>query len=114
MQIFQMPELKNKKVLVVDDVITAGTAIRESITLLAKDDASVAGVVIALDRQEKVSDSVNKSAIQGVKEEFGFDVFPIVALDDLLAFIENDKDQDLGPDVVKAVQAYREKYGVTK
>lgn len=111
--------VKGKKVLVVDDVITAGTAIRESINILAKESATVSGVVIALDRQEKTGKEgalENISAIQAVKKEFGFDVASIVALDDLLSFLSKistqSSDND-NKDSLKAVKAYREKYGTT-
>mmetsp|Transcript_4043 Transcript_4043/g.5924 ORF Transcript_4043/g.5924 Transcript_4043/m.5924 type:complete len:533 (+) Transcript_4043:23-1621(+) len=103
--------VKDQKVLVVDDVITAGTAIRESISLLAKENASVAGVVIALDRQEKAKGS-DLSAIQAVKKEFGFDVASIVGLDSLLTFLEKSESAEYGEEVLKSVAAYRKEYGV--
>jgi len=104
--------VKGQRVLVVDDVITAGTAIRESISMLGKENASVAGVVIALDRQEKKSDTEDQSAIQAVKEEFGFDVFPIVALDDLLAYLKSNGGAQA--DALASVEAYRAEYGVDR
>jgi uridine monophosphate synthetase len=105
--------VKGKKVLVVDDVITAGTAIRESIDILGKEGGSVAAVVIALDRQERASDTNPLSAIQGVKKDFGIDVVPIVALDDLLGYLKQSQGA-FEPQVLAAVEAYRAQYGVAK
>ena len=103
--------VNGKRILVVDDVITAGTAIRQSIDMLSKENASVIGVIVALDRQEKATDTSSESAIQAVKKEFGFDVFSIVGLDDLLAFLKK-KGGEFDPSILADVQAYRTKYGV--
>lgn len=95
------------RVLIIDDVITAGTAIRESMALLDACQAQAAGVVIALDRQERGQGPL--SAIQEVERQYGIPVVSIVRLDDLLAHLA-DK-----PDFAQAraaVQAYRERYGV--
>lgn len=95
------------RVLIIDDVITAGTAIRESMALLDACQAQAAGVVIALDRQERGQGPL--SAIQEVERRYGIPVVSIVRLDDLLAHLA-DK-----PDFAQAraaVQAYRERYGV--
>merc|ERR1711924_274791 len=79
-----------KRVLILDDVIIAGTAIRETMDILNAAQAVAAGVVIALDRQEQTGNQesqVAKSAIQGVAEEFGIPVSSVVQLDDLILFL---------------------------
>jgi len=96
------------RVLIIDDVITAGTAIRESIQLIRAQGAEVAGIVIALDRQEQGRESA-RSAAQEIQDEFGFPVFSIVGLSDLLALAGTD------PELAQyrvALQNYRNRYGV--
>ncbi|MCJ8314540.1 MAG: orotate phosphoribosyltransferase [Saccharospirillaceae bacterium] len=95
------------KVLIVDDVITAGTAIAEVMELLSHQPVEVAGVVVAMDRQEKASGEL--SAIQEVAKKFGIEVISIVCLDQLLGFIEQDETLQ---DHLVQVQAYRAEYGV--
>ena len=78
--------LAGRRVLIVDDVITAGTAIREALGLIADAGGTVAGIVIALDRQERVGDDDRLSAAQRVAAEQGVPVIAIASLADLLAF----------------------------
>lgn len=73
--------------LIVDDVITAGTAIRQSMDLLASVQARPVGVALALDRQEKGGDTP-LSAVQSVQQEFGLHVVSIVGLNQLLAYLQ--------------------------
>lgn len=96
------------RVLIIDDVITAGTAIRESMEIIHAQDAEVAGIVIALDRQEKGKDS-ELSASQEIRAQYGVPVVSVVGLDDLLAFSEQD------PALAQyrqALQNYRNQYGM--
>ena len=72
--------------LIVDDVITAGTAIREALGLIAAAGGTVAGIVIALDRQERVGDDDARSAAERVAQDQGVPVIAIAGLSDLLAF----------------------------
>lgn len=95
------------KVLVIDDVITAGTAIREAVDIIQAAGASLAAVVIALDRQERGQG--NKSAIQEVEETFGITVTSIVKLEHLLQYLLDKPEQT---EDVERIQAYREQYGV--
>ncbi len=95
------------KVLVIDDVITAGTAIRESVAILNAADATLAGVVISLDRQEKGTGDV--SAIQEVEKQFSIDVAHIVSLSDLVEFLGDESGQE---DVLALIRSYRDRYGV--
>jgi len=94
-------------VLIVDDVITAGTAIRESIDVIAAAAARPAGVVLALDRQECGTGS-RLSAVQEVGREFGIPVVPILTLADLLDHLKtHGRTADLA-----AMAAYRDRYGL--
>ena len=95
------------KVLVIDDVITAGTAIRESVAILDAAGAELAGVVISLDRQEKGTGSV--SAIQEVEQQYRVSVANIVNLADLVEFLTSLPKQQ---QALESIQKYREKYGV--
>lgn len=95
------------RVLIVDDVISAGTSVRESVELIRAHHADPAGVVIALDRMEKGVGE--KSAVQEVQERYGMPVVSVVNLTDLLAFLEARPDW---ADRLKAVARYREQYGV--
>ncbi|MGH8031418.1 MAG: orotate phosphoribosyltransferase [Luteimonas sp.] len=78
--------LAGRRVLVVDDVITAGTAIGEALRIIADGGGTPAGIVIALDRQERVADADAQSAAQAVAATHGIPVVAIVELSDLLAF----------------------------
>ncbi|MDH3871331.1 MAG: orotate phosphoribosyltransferase [Gammaproteobacteria bacterium] len=95
------------RVLVIDDVITAGTAIREAVEIIEAAGATLAGVVIALDRQERGQGE--RSAIQEVEERFGIRVISIIRLEQLLEYLREKPER--GAEVAK-IQAYREQYGV--
>ncbi len=95
------------KVMLVDDVITAGTAIRESMQLIQANNATLAGVLIALDRQEKGQGEL--SAIQEVERDFNTQVVSIVSLADLVEYLK------LQPDMAEHlanIQQYRKDYGI--
>ena len=95
------------RVLIVDDVISAGTSVRESVGLIRAQGAKPAGVVIALDRMEKGVGE--KSAVQEVQEHYGVPVISVVNLNDLLAYLE--EQADLG-NRLAAVARYRDQYGI--
>jgi orotate phosphoribosyltransferase len=96
------------RVLIVDDVITAGTSVRESVELIRGQGASPAGVLIALDRMERGQGQ--RSAVQEVRESFGIPVVAIATVDDLMAFIDGRPDLAVyGP----KVEAYRAVYGAS-
>jgi orotate phosphoribosyltransferase len=97
------------RVLIVDDVITAGTAIRESIDLIRAAGATPAGVLLALDRQERGRESA-RSAVQEVREQFGLPVVSILTLADLIAGLEQGL-QGVPPGIVADMRAYRDRYG---
>jgi orotate phosphoribosyltransferase len=95
------------RVLIVDDVITAGTAVREAHDIITSNGADVAGLAISLDRQERGQGSL--SAVQELKSSLGIPVISIIQLDDLIENLEESRDyaEFLGP-----VVDYRRKYGV--
>ncbi len=104
------------RVLIIDDVISAGTSVRESIAMIRAAGAEPCGVTIALDRQEKASaDGVDAphSAVQFVQRELGLAVVAIATLDDLLQFLSVQSDATLASHL-PAVQAYRSRYGVAQ
>jgi len=96
------------RVLIVDDVISAGTSVRESVTLIQSAGAIPAGVVIALDRMERGSGQL--SAVQEVQQVHGMAVMSIINLNDLVDYLHNH--QELVQHL-QAVQRYREQYGVS-
>ena len=96
------------EVLIIDDVITAGTAIREVMQIIASQEgAKAAGVLIALNRQERGNGEL--SAIQEVERDFGIPVVSIVSLNQVLQFLEDDPQLKQH---LPAVKAYREQFGV--
>jgi orotate phosphoribosyltransferase len=94
------------KVLIIDDVISAGTSVRESIDIIKAQGAQPAAVIIALDRQEV--GKTDKTAIQEVEKEFGIPVVSIVCLGHLINYLEQQSDMQ---QYVAAIKTYREKYG---
>jgi orotate phosphoribosyltransferase len=92
--------------LIVDDVITAGTAIREAVDIIRTAGGEPTGVLLALDRQEKGTGEL--SAVQQVREELGIPVASIIELADLIHHLEHSADS---PDLLGSVVAYRERYG---
>jgi orotate phosphoribosyltransferase len=95
------------QVLIIDDVISAGTSVRESIAVIRQAGAEPAGIAIALDRQERGRGDL--SAVQEVQSEFGIACVSIATLDDLLDYLR--MRQPEGVDVA-AIQRYRDEYGV--
>ncbi|MAT52077.1 MAG: orotate phosphoribosyltransferase [Porticoccaceae bacterium] len=95
------------RVLIIDDVITAGTAIREVMGLIEQAGAKPAGVVVGLDRKEKGSGEL--SAIQEVERDYGIPVISIVAIEHVIGFLEDRGGND---QIVTQIRDYRERYGV--
>ena len=95
------------RVLIIDDVISTGSSIRESVKIIKSMNARPVGVIIGLDRQEY---GLNRwSAIQEVEDEHEIPVFSLICLDDLLGYLENNSDLN---EHLLSVQTYRSKYGV--
>lgn len=97
------------RVLIIDDVISAGTSVRESVELIRATGATPCGVVIALDRMERGSG--NLSAVQEVERDYGIPVVAVATLDDLMTFLHDRPDFKAHE---AAVMHYRQEYGVAK
>jgi orotate phosphoribosyltransferase len=95
------------KVLIIDDVITAGTAIREVMSILEQAGAVAAGVLIGLDRKER--GKTDQSAIQEVEKQFGIPVASIIDIDDILHYLKAKPDHN---NLVEQIDKYRQQYGV--
>ena len=95
------------RIMLVDDVITAGTAIRESMEIIKANGADLAGVLVAIDRQEKGKGEL--SAIQEVERDFGCAVISIVSLGDVVSYLAEQPGMEQH---LAAVKAYRAEYGV--
>ncbi|TXH66957.1 MAG: orotate phosphoribosyltransferase [Lysobacteraceae bacterium] len=105
--------MAGRRVLIVDDVITAGTAIREALALIRAADAETVGIVIALDRQEvaagpQTGGGAGRSAAQALTDEHGIPVIAVAGLDDLLAFTGERAELSRERD---RLLAYRARYG---
>ncbi|WP_114650182.1 orotate phosphoribosyltransferase [Pseudothauera hydrothermalis] len=94
------------RVLILDDVISAGTSVRESVNIIHAAGAEPAGVVIALDRMERGSGSL--SAVQEVRQQYGIPVIAVATLEDLIAYLADSPQLAAN---LEAVMAYRERYG---
>jgi orotate phosphoribosyltransferase len=95
------------KVLIIDDVITAGTAIREVMSMVEQAGAKAAGVVIGVDRKERGNGQ--SSAIQEVEQQFEIPVVSIIDIDDILTYLEAKADMQ---ELVEQIKEYRKEYGV--
>ena len=94
------------RVLIIDDVISAGTSVRESVEIIRANSATPAGVIIALDRQERGQQE--RSAIEEVEESYGIPVASIVRLEHLIEYLSEKSDST---DALTRIEAYREQYG---
>lgn len=97
--------LAGKRVLIIDDVITAGTAIKEAFTIIKDAGAEVAGVILALDRRETTVDS-DRSAVQIISEMYKVPVISIVSIIEIIQFL----DGKIKDDEMEAIKEYRAKY----
>lgn len=95
------------RVLIVDDVISAGTACREAAQIVENNGAVLAGIAISLDRQEKGQGE--KSAVQEVEESYGIEVINIIGLEDVIEHMKMSINNDA---LIAQIDAYREQYGV--
>lgn len=98
--------VEGKKVWIIDDVITAGTAIREVVTILKNAGAQIAGVLVALDRQEKGQGDL--SAIQEVQKELEIPVHALITMKDLMNYLDAKGEKG----ALAKMEAYRVKYGI--
>lgn len=100
--------MKGKRVLIIDDVMTAGTAIREAIQIINSEGGILAGVVVALDRQERGTDSALSTVVM-VEKEFSVKVAAIIKFEDIIAFSR----EALNAQDSSAMERYRDQYGVS-
>lgn len=96
------------RVLIVDDVVSAGTSVNESVSLIKAAGAIPVGVAVSVDRQERGDD--RRSAIQAIEADLGLEVVSLICLDDLVAYLETDPGRH---DALNRVRAYRETYGAS-
>lgn len=99
--------LCGQRVVIVDDVITAGTAIQNSIRLIREAGGILVGIVVLLDRQERAAQGI--STVQSIEAEYGIPVLSVMRLADILDFVKHDP---AGVDYREAVQAYHQAYGL--
>ncbi|MBF0263687.1 MAG: orotate phosphoribosyltransferase [Gammaproteobacteria bacterium] len=99
----------NGKVMIIDDVISAGTSVRESMDIIEHENAKAAGVVIALDRQERGKNDI--SAIKEIEQQFQIPVTSIIKLADLIKYLESVDNMPELQEYATKVQAYRDEYG---
>ncbi len=95
------------RILVIDDVITAGTAIRESLGLINEAGATLAAVCVSIDRQERGSG--NRSAIQEIEADYGAQVITIAQLETIIEYLRADSSRT---DTLQTIEVYRKEYGV--
>lgn len=100
------------RVLIIDDVISAGTSVKESVGMISAAGAIPTGVAIALDRQERATDESQESAVQYVEKTLNLSVFSLAGLSDLLQYLATHSSDELA-NALPRVQAYRERYGVS-
>lgn len=99
-------DVAGKSVWIIDDVITAGTAIREVVDILSKAGAKIAGVIVALDRQEKGLGEI--SALQEVQQQLNIPVHALITMQDLMDYLQAKGETQ----ALANMQAYREQYGI--
>jgi len=102
-------DIREKKILIIDDVIAAGVAINDSIDILKSYNAKIVGAIVALDRQEKAENST-LSAIQTIENTYKFPVFAIATLHDLIKFIMDQCSIDNG--ILERMKLYQKEYGI--
>ncbi len=97
--------------LIVDDVITAGTAIRDAVGLIRAAGGIVVGVVVLLDREERVSEQEPRSALRVASQELGVPVRAVVGFGDLIAAVERGEMRGAGERELERMKEYRERWG---
>ncbi|KAF1812084.1 orotate phosphoribosyltransferase [Eremomyces bilateralis CBS 781.70] len=115
--------LKGKRVVIIDDVITAGTAIREAIEVIEREGGKLVGIVVAFDRQERMPSASEKgeggeegtkaSAIGEVRRQYGIPVLAILTLDDLIAYVKEQKGSFGTEEDMTRLEEYRSRYRAT-
>ncbi len=99
--------VEDKRVLILDDVMTAGTAVRQVIDILADENAQIAGIIIALDRQEKGQSEL--SAVQELKQQAGIDTYSIIGMNTLIDYLLA---HQMDSHLLETMYQYRKQYGI--
>lgn len=102
--------VRGKRVLIVDDVITAGTAVREAVDLIRAQGGVVVGVVVLLDREERVSEAEPRSALRVASEALGVPVRAVIGFGDLIRAVERGDMEGAGEEELRALREYRERW----
>jgi orotate phosphoribosyltransferase len=103
--------LKGKRVCIIDDVLTAGTALREAVTIIKAQGGEVVGVVLLLTRQERVSDTEPRSAAKVAEDELGVPVRAVLTFQDLIDAIEKGEIEGIGDKELGEMRKYQRTYG---
>ena len=103
--------LQGKRVLILDDVITAGTALREAVSIIQAQGGTVVGVVVLLTRQERVSDQEPRSAMKVAEDDLGIPVRAVIKFQDLIQAVQDGKIESVGEEKLRGMKEYRERYG---
>ena len=103
--------LMGKRVVVLDDVMTAGTALREAVSIIKEQGGKIIGVVLLLTRQERVSDEEPRDAMQVAEDELGIPVRAVLKFEDIVESIEAGKIKGAGEEELKQLRIYQEHYG---
>jgi len=103
--------LEDKRVVIIDDVMTAGTALREAVSIIQAQGGKVAGVVLLLTRQERVSDDEPRSAMKVAEDELGVPVRAVLNFEDIMEAVKAGKIEGAGSEQLEQMRVYREKYG---
>lgn len=103
--------LKGKRVVVLDDVMTAGTALREAVSVIQAQGGIVVGVVLLLTRQERVSDAEPRSAMKVAEDDLGVPVHAVLKFEDLIEAVEAGQLAGAGTEQLEQMKTYRQKYG---
>lgn len=101
------------RVLIVDDVISAGTAIRESMDIISKAGRTAVGVVVALDREELFQEGLTTSAVEQVQLDFGISVVSIAKMSHLISFLQDRYAEPNKEELLSKIREYRKKYGAS-
>lgn len=103
--------LKGKKVCIIDDVLTAGTALRQAVSIIKAQGGEIVGVVLLLTRQERVSDSEPRSAMKVAEDELGVPVRAVLTFQDLIDAIQQGRIEGVGEKELVEMKKYQEMYG---
>lgn len=103
--------LKGKRVVIIDDVMTAGTALREAVSIIQARGGIVVGVVLLLTRQERVSEAESRSAMKVAEDELKVPVRAVLNFEDIIEAVKAGQIDGAGPEQLEQMRVYREKYG---